>query len=229
MLYPWQANANLVFNYSGNRKIEASIAASELNRIGIIGGEIVEVIGDENKYAVYWSGDWRNLFIKPKVEVGETIEVSLIMPGGHAQDIRFTALDMAPQTILLNLSDKTSRLLTANSEMMPQFDPQLKSAVAAMMRAMIDGVKDKYYVISAKRLLRKTKQQVVWQTKSYRYGDLSGAVLSVKNLDARPLKLAEEDFNNLFTNTIAINLATNWLAKGASSQLFIITRAVQHD
>ncbi len=72
IIFPWQAYAALQFNYSRNTKIEASIATNTLNRIGVVGGEIIEVIGDENKYAIYWSGDWRNLFIKPKVEVGET-------------------------------------------------------------------------------------------------------------------------------------------------------------
>ena len=82
------AYARPEFKYSGDKKIETVIAANELNRIFVSGGEIIEVIGDENKYALYWSGDWRNLFIKPKVEVGEIIELSLIMPQGGAQAVR---------------------------------------------------------------------------------------------------------------------------------------------
>lgn len=167
IVFPWQAYAVTQFNYSGNKTIEASIASNTLNRIGIIGGEIIEVIGDENKYAIYWSGDWRNLFIKPRVEVGETISLSLIMPGRQAQDIRFTALDMASQTILLNLQNRTIVPSLANSDVLPRFDPQLKSAVAGMMRAMIEGEKGKYYVMDVKRVLRKTKQQLITQSTGY--------------------------------------------------------------
>ena len=60
------AYANTEFTFNPKNRIETVIGANELNRIGVVGGEIIEVIGDENKYALYWSGDWRNLFIKPK-------------------------------------------------------------------------------------------------------------------------------------------------------------------
>lgn len=181
IIFPWHSHAASQFNYSGDEKIEASIAAGELNRIGVIGGEIVEVVGDENKYAIYWSSDWRNLFIKPKVEVGETIEISLIIPGGYAQDIRFTVLDMASHTILLNLHNKGIRSSLTN-KMLPYFDQKLESEMVLMMRAMIEGVQGKYYVMEAQRTLRKNKQQLVHQIRWYRYGDLSGVVLLVKIL-----------------------------------------------
>ncbi|MFU7500778.1 MAG: type-F conjugative transfer system secretin TraK [Candidatus Tisiphia sp.] len=229
IVLPWQAYGASQFNYSGDDRIEASIAASSLNRIGVVGGEIVEVIGDENKYAIYWSSDWRNLFIKPKVEVGETISLSLIMPGGFAQDIRFTVLDMASQTILLNLHNKGIRSSLTTNKIVPYFDQKLKSEMVLMMRAMIEGVQGKYYVMEAERTLRKTKQQLLKQIRWYRYGDLSGAVLLVKNLSSKPLLLLESDFSNLFTNTIAINLGSSALATGASTKAFIITKEVAYD
>lgn len=157
----------------------------------MVGGEIIEVVGDENKYAIYWSGDWHNLFIKPKVEVGETISLSLIMPGGFAQDIRFTVLDMASQTILLNLHNKGIRSSLTTSKILPYFDQKLKSEMVLMIRAMIEGVQGKYYVVEAERILRKTKQQLLKQIRWYRYGDLIGAVLLVKNLSSKPLLLVE--------------------------------------
>lgn len=228
MVFPWQAYAATQFNYSGNTKIEASIATNELNRIGVVGGEIIEVIGDENKYAIYWSGDWRNLFIKPKVEVGETISLSLIMPGGQAQDIRFTALDMASQTILLNLNKATSSSVVTSTSL-SHVSLQLKSEMTMMMRAMIEGEKGKYYVMDVKRVLRKTKGQLITQSTGYRYGDLRGAILSVKNLTSGPLTLHEEEFDDLLKNTIAITIGSNMLQGKASTQLFIITREVHHD
>lgn len=228
IVLPWQAYGASQFNYSGDDRIEASIAASSLNRIGVVGGEIVEVIGDENKYAIYWSSDWRNLFIKPKVEVGETISLSLIMPGGFAQDIRFTVLDMASQTILLNLHNKGIRSSLTTNKIVP-FNQKLKSEMVLMMRAMIEGVQGKYYVMEAESTLRKTKQQLLKQIRWYRYGDLSGAVLLVKNLSSKPLLLLESDFSNLFTNTIAINLGSSALATGASTKAFIITKEVAYD
>jgi len=97
------------------------------------------------------------------------------------------------------------------------------------MRAMIEGVQGKYYVVEAERTLRKTKQQLLKQIRWYRYGDLSGAVLLVKNLSSKPLILLESDFSNIFTNTIAINLGSSELATGASTKAFIITKEVAYD
>jgi len=220
--------ASVEFKYSGNKKIETVIAANELNRIGVVGGEVIEVIGDENKYALYWSGDFRNLFIKPKVEVGETIELSLIMPQGGAQDIRFTVGDSGARTIFINLGSELKSSLSA-SGVTSRTNPQLKSEIALIMRAMIEGEKSKYYVTNVKRTLQQTKERLITQHLSYRYRDLSGGCLSVKNLTAKPLNLRETDFSNLFKNTVAINFESNVIKPQGTIRVFIITKEGEHD
>ena len=228
------AYANTEFTFNPKNRIETVIGANELNRIFISGGEIIEVIGDENKYALYWSGDWRNLFIKPKAEVGETIELSLIMPHGGAQDMRFTVGDTSAQTIFINLGSEIKSSLPGKGFTILA-NPQLKSEITSMMRAMIEGEKGKYYVTGIKRTLKQNKQQLVTQNAVYRYRNLSGAVLSVKNLTAKPLELLETDFSNLFKNTVAINLGSysgqklNVIKPRATMQVFIITREIRHD
>ncbi len=228
------AYANTEFTFNPKNRIETVIGANELNRIGVVGGEIIEVIGDENKYALYWSGDWRNLFIKPKAEVGETIELSLIMPHGGAQDMRFTVGDTSAQTIFINLGSELKPTSHAKG-FIPLVNEPLKSEIASMMRAMIEGEKSKYYVTSSKRTLQKTKERLVTQNVAYRYRNLCGAVLSVKNLTSKPLELLELDFTNLFKNTLAINLgsyngnALNVIKPRATMQVFIITREIKHD
>jgi len=223
--------ASTEFKYSGDKKIETVIGANELNRIGIIGGEIIEIIGDENKYALYWSGDWRNLFIKPKVEVGEIIELSLIMPQGEVQDMRFTVGDTTSQTIFINLGNMVRAISSSpvSGCFHPLSDPKLKSEIASMMRAMIEGEKGKYYVMSVKRILKQNKQQLVTQNGAYRYRDLSGALLEVKNLTSKSLDLLELDFKNLFKSTVAINLKSCVIRPRATMQVFIITRETHHD
>ncbi|WPY01952.1 TraK superfamily protein (plasmid) [Candidatus Trichorickettsia mobilis] len=220
--------ASTEFKYSGNKKIETVIAVNELNRIGVVGGEVIEVIGDENKYSLYWSGDFRNLFIKPKVEVGETIELSLIIPQGGAQDIRFTVGDTAAQTIFINLG-KESNTSLSSSDITARTNPQLKSEISAMMRTMIENEKDKYYVTGVNRTLQQTKERLITQYLSYRYRGLSGGCLSVKNLTAKPLNLLETDFSNLFKNTVAINFESNVIKPKGTIKVFIITREDKHD
>ena len=220
--------ASTEFKYSGNKKIETVIAANELNRIFVSGGEVIEVVGDENKYALYWSGDFRNLFIKPKIEVGETIELSLIITQGGAQDVRFTVGDCGAQTIFINLGNKYNTSLP-ESGITSRTNPQLKSEIAGMMRAMIENEKGKYYVTNVKRTLQQTKERLITQGSSYRYRDLSGGCLSVKNLTAKPSNLRESDFSNLFKNTVAINFESNVIKPGGTLRAFIVTKEGEHD
>jgi hypothetical protein len=222
--------ASTEFKYSGNKKIETVIAANELNRIFVSGGEVIEVVGDENKYALYWSGDFRNLFIKPKIEVGETIELSLIIPQGGAQDVRFTVGDCGAQTIFINLGNKYNTSLP-ESGITARINPQLKSEIARMMRAMIngDGCSCRYYVQELKRTIKKSKTVQIRQETSYRYRNLSGAVLSIKNLTAKPSNLRESDFSNLFKNTVAINFESNVIKPGGTIRAFIVTKEGEHD
>ena len=205
--------ASTEFSYSKDKKIETVIAFGELNRIQINNGEITEVIGDENKYALYWSGDWRHLFIKPKVEVGEVIELTIIAAHGDAQDIRFTVGDLSAQTILINMGESSTAQRVA-----------LKPEISKMMRAMIEGKKGKYYIINSKRILQKTKERHITQDIAYRFGDLSGAILSVKNHTTKALKLNESDFKNLFKNAVAINVSSSVIKRGELAKVFIITR-----
>jgi len=216
------------FSFNPKKRIETIVAANELNRIGVIGGEVIEVIGDENKYSLYWSGDFRNLFIKPKVEVGETIELSLILPQGEAQDIRFTVGDTLVRTIFINLGNKYDSSL-AKKNITPLANPQLKSEIAGMMRAMIEGEKGKYYVKEIKRRLKQTKELLVIQNTSYRYRSLTGAMLSVKNLTSKPLNLREENLSNIFKNTVAINFESNVIKPKGTIRVFIITKEGEHD
>jgi len=209
--------ANTEFKLSPRSKIGAQISSDELNRIEVNGGDIMEVIGDEGKYSLYWSSDWRNLFIKPKVPAGETFELSLIFFGGLAQDIRFTAGDTTAKTITINVvSSKVSK-------------PNLQSEVAAMMRAMFEGIKGKYYVTETKRLLKCTPSLQITQIKAYRYKDLSGAVLEVKNNTKTSVKALEEDFRGLFKGTLAINLKLSSIAPKAKTLLFIVTKGDVND
>jgi hypothetical protein len=236
IIFIYSAFANLEFSFNPKKRIEAGIAANELNRIGVIGGEVIEVIGDENKYSLYWSGDFRNLFIKPKVEVGEIIELSLILPQGGAQDIRFTVGDMLGRTIFINLGSKDDFRLTEKS-IKPLANKELKSEIAGMMRAMIngEGCSCRYYVQELKRTIKKSKTVQITQEASYRYRNLSGAVLLIKNLTSKPLNLDEADFSNIFKNTVAINLGggnsqtMRVIKPRGAARVFIITKEGEHD
>jgi len=220
--------ANTEFRFTPRAKIEAQISSDELNRIEVNGGDIMEVVGDEAKYSLYWSSDWRNLFIKPKVPAGETFELSLIFFGGLAQDIRFTAGDTTAKTITINMSNELLQY-PPRSNFRPVPDHRLQLEVAIMMRAMFEEVKGKYCVTDTKRLLKYTPNLQLTQIKAYRYKDLSGAVVEVKNLSKSSVNLREEDFRGLFKGTLAINLKSLSITPKQKTTLFIVTKGGSSD
>ena len=193
--------------------LTAIIAGNEVNRLGVRSGELLEVIGDESRYDLYWSSDNRNLFIKPKVEIGENLSISLIFADGWVQDLRLTVGDIVAQTILFESDQLTGIRRQA-----------LMLEINAMMRSMNQGIKGKYYVMEQQRTIAKNKQRVITQQQAYRYEKLSGAILSVKNLTDQLVKLQEQDFNDLFQGTIAISLTSQWLEPRGKAQILIITR-----
>jgi len=220
--------ANTEFRFTPRSKIEAQISSDELNRIEVTGGDIMEVIGDEGKYSLYWSSDWRNLFIKPKVPAGETFELSLIFFGGLAQDIRLTAGDTTAKTIIIDKDNNYSQHIP-HSYFHPTAKHKLQPEVTAMMRAMFEGIKGKYYVTDTKRLLKYTASLQLTQIKAYRYKDLSGAVVIVTNISKSPVQLSEEDFRGLFKGTLAVNLKSLNIAPKQKTTLFIVTKGGVND
>ena len=98
-----------------------------------------------------------------------------------------------------------------------------------MMRSMIESKVGKYYVVANKRIVKQSKELLIKQSTSYRFRDLRGAVLSVKNLTSKSITLSEPDFKNLFSHPLAITIGANDLKKGEITSVFIITREVRHD
>jgi hypothetical protein len=248
-LKPFFAMATSEFTLNPKGRIEGIIGAGGVNRIQVSGSEIMEVVGDESKYSLYWSGDWRNLFITPKTGVGETVDVSLILIGGQAQDMRLTVGDVESQTIFLVTNTACINSATnavpdctkysgsqhsaisflsdhsfKHSYSKALSDKQLKLEIASMMRAMIEDIQGKYYVNILKRTITKNKEMLITQSKSYRYKDLSGARLTIKNLTSKPILLSKEHIGNLFKGFIAINLPTTTLPPRSKTSAFIITR-----
>lgn len=215
------AVASTEFSFSPTKTIQTAIAYGQVNRIQVRGGEIMEVIGDENQYQLYWSGDYRQLFIAPKLEVGKTIELSLVLAGGEAQDIKFTVIKTSAQTIFINKDRGESNLSKSLTD-----THSLKSEISAMIKAMAacKNKNGKYYIIDAKRSIFKNKQMIVNQVAAYRYLELSGAVLIVQNTSGKILQLKEQDFKSIFKDTIAISIETDLLKPRAKSRVFVMTR-----
>jgi len=216
------------------RKIEAVIASGEINRINTGSMEVMEIVGDESKYSIYWSSDYRNFFIFPKVAVGELIEISLVAAGGVTQDIRFTVGDCSAKSIFLKRAKEkgeefpplSSASAIENADhLLPSYN--LKYEIDAMISHMQIEEDGKYYVSNNKRTISQDRKLLLRQDKSYRWKDLSGAVLTAKNKGRKSLPLNEEEIKSKFSNVVAVNFTAKEIGSKGTSKIFVITREVE--
>ena len=217
------------YSITPNKRIEAVIAGGELNRIYTGSLEIMEIVGDESKYSLHWSSDYRNFFIFPKVEVGEIIEISLVTSGGITQDIRFTVGDCSARSIFLSKgidNAKNSSNFPYESEYQDQtnLNHNLKYEIDAMIRSMQIEDEGKYYVLDNKRIISHDKQLLIKQEKSYRWKNINGAVLTLKNKTRKIVSLSEEDIKSKFANVVAANLYQKELSPRGSTKMLVITK-----
>jgi hypothetical protein len=203
-------------NINPNKYLELVIGREVANRIHVVNREIQEIIGDENKYSINWSMDYQNMFITPKAEVGEIIDISLLLFGGEVQDIRFTVGDCSAQAIVL-IPNKVKDACSLNNE--------FNHEVAEMVRAMIKGEKRKYYVVTGKRFINCDEEKKLTQIKSYSYKDLTGAYIEITNKTNKELLISQDIFKDIFKSVIATEVCQERLPARGKTYAVVISRA----
>lgn len=191
-----------------------NISKSGINRITMLPHRILQVTGDEGKYKLNMDEDGSNIYIMPIAKIGEKIELSIKTSTNHTEDLGLFISDEPGKT--LHLKHKSS----LKNQILSQL-----SEVKKMLRSMKEGEVDKYYVKDTNRVVKLRRGIRVNQIKSYRYGDLVGAVLEVKNQTGRDIKLYEGDFINLFKNSKAVTFehAYSLLPPQSDMKVFIVT------
>lgn len=215
--------------FKSNTKIKANISSYGLNRISFANFDLSEVIGDQSKYQLINDTSSKNIFILPKVLENIKFEVSIINTYGDAQDIEFTVKKIPGQMLLFD----NNKLTHQATEIQDQ-----NFAAAHMLRAMHQDVKDKYYVTGDDKKLQTklnnkfSKQQIPLQiisTKTYRYDNLTGMVLTVKTTSKNgEYHLETKDYENLFAGTILtskhiLGTHNNYLVKKYTYKIYIVT------
>ena len=191
------------FTLNPKKTIEALLAFGKMNRIKLEGGlELLDVVGDESKYKLYRSSDSSNIFVVPTLPVGEILQMSFVMVGGQAQDVRFTISDATSNTIFIG-TDLAQRKLELQMEFSLKVDQ--------MLEAMTDGRRDKYYVIDhdleplvalGEKGLSGRNQLDIYKLKTYKMKELTGLVLLVKNNTKTAIQLGVSDFKGIFKGEV---------------------------
>lgn len=193
------------FTYSGE-KIKTEISNAK-NRISM-NLAIAQIVGDESQYNIILDKKNKNIFLTPKVEIGESLELSLIDLSGHVVDLELTVKAIESQLIKIN----PRNIVAQNTDTEP----------LQMMRAMLSNKGDKYFVTEMQRNLGTINGLDILQIKSYKYGQWVGAELLVTNSLKKPVILTESDFSSLFAS-VAINIQKLLLSPKAKARVIIIT------
>jgi hypothetical protein len=241
LLWPVLSIAATHLQHVPGELLRAEISSKEFSRIELRGRSndlnstrrpVFEVIGDESKYQLLSDTLGSNIFIKPQVPVGSHFTISLIGISGKAVDLELRVRDIGAVAIIIDELPKEEGADKIR-------DHQAKSNIdireeALMLKSMKLGVSSKYYVVESKSLLSNTKLPVslkglkVLKEKTYRFGDLTGVVLLVKNRSKQDLALQEEDFSHLFCGTTLVHLGSSTLSKGGTKEdecrIFILNK-----
>lgn len=194
------------FIYTGE-KIKAEISDTK-NRISFGNTSIAQIVGDESQYNIILDKKNKNIFLTPKVEIGESLELSIIDLSGHVVDLELTVKAIESQLIKIN----PRNIVAQNTDTEP----------LQMMRAMLSNKGDKYFVTEMQRNLGTINGLDILQIKSYKYGQWVGAELLVTNSLKKPVILTESDFSSLFAS-VAINIQKLLLSPKAKARVIIIT------
>lgn len=198
--------------------ITAPISKGGINRISAFPYHIKEIIGDKSKYELLSSDDGSNIFIIPKVKLGDKLELAVITSNGAIHDLLLTAgKDSVPAIYLKPFTQEKSRHLSQNKA-------NEQNQILKMISHMSCNHHSTYYVQNTNRNITNNLRLKLKQTKIYRFGNLVGAVIDVRNLSRSTKLLKENDFKSLFQRTKAISITGgNILSPQASSKVLIVT------
>lgn len=242
------------FEYIPGNKIKAKISSSNINRIefGKIG--IAQIIGDDRKYKIIVDNKAQNIFLLPKVQANQTLELALVGFSGDIADLVLESQDIEGQVIRIltdSFYNNSTFFSTSNSSPNSLSDSYFgnlfcnfsnnashssikiqEREIAQMMRSMISGKEGKYYVTRVKRKIDRLRNigLLIEQDRIYRYGKLIGARLAVTNKKPRkPVYLKESDFSNLFDFCLATSIEKTVLPARSKGFVWVVAKEQDHD
>ncbi len=226
--YTFAAN---IYHFKPDERIKGEITNKEMTRIEFGKYGIAAVIGDENKYGFLNDEEGSNIFIKPKVPVGDKFSISLISQGGLVQDLDLTVQEKEAEAIIVRI---------------PSLEQQLEQTklkdqeIADILKTMQKGERGKYYVMEVnnrldtkvldKRLeeqlfgVRGNKKIIITKKQIYRFDNITGVVLNFKNNTNKKLQLRSDYFNRIFEHSVAVSLEAETLPVKASTKILIVCR-----
>ena len=213
------------------------LSNNHINHLDFSPNIITGIIGNNDQYTMKLAGNNTQLFITPKEDIENNhLFLTIMLAGGRSLNLDcFLQGTKSPK--IIKLFDKDNKLAAKK---------ELNTEAIKMLRAMSYGLRGKYYVSKLQNeeyLARPEKDMAAKYslTSCYRYGDLYGFIVNIKNTGKKPLsiKADQEGFTHLerrmngriignsINNSINNSLGNNFLKKGARTVAYVVMKKEQ--
>jgi hypothetical protein len=203
------------------KRLFARVGAGTANRIWVEGDRIAEVTGNASEYIIQ-GNEQGQVFITPRIEVGKSINITLITENGLVQDLTMRVQGNEPEAIVLKKNNITisstiesKRSLGFARRITQQEDPYYE--VVEFFKQMANGSGDR---IRNPKLTDKALSVVI--TEGFTGQKLLGYRLKLINKTLDPKPLREQDFINLFSGIIAISLDSETLYPNQGANVYFV-------
>lgn len=198
------------------------IGKSGLNRISMLPHKIIQVVGDNSQYHLKSDRDGSSIYIMPLAEVGQKIELSIRADIGQVRDLELEVASGRGRTIKLQTVKRLDLLA------------ETKGEIKKMLTAMRLREKGKYQVNRLNRNIANDYGLKIKQVASYRYQDLTGAVLEISRMPGKATRqqlltaaeLLAMPFAELFSGVVAVSIDSNRDAT-KTARVFVIAKDKQ--
>jgi len=200
---------------SYDNPLHLDISSTGMNRISLAPNIVTTIWGDTDEYGAILSDNGSELFITSRGEAGKDIALSLQLAGGKVIDLILHTIDIKePRIINLALNDNATKFQKHRQEVMALFD------------AMRHGIKGKYYVkeLPVQFTIGGNKHLIARQERLYRFGNLMGVPLKIKNTGKKTVSVNATNLPAKFRNILAIQADDVILASGQEMQAFLVLK-----
>jgi len=208
------------FKLNSQSRIKTQISKSGLNRITMLPHRIIQVTGDESKYKLKFDEDGSNIYIMPTGKIGETIELSIKSTTNLVQDMLLEVAGINGRSIYLQQDNGTE-----------ESGKLINTEIKSMLRSMRSGEKGKYYVQASNRAISNKLGLDIRQVQTYRWGNMIGAVIEIKNKSIIPVKISEQDIATLYQKVRAVSIdgIFSWIEGKSNIRAYVITLDKEED
>ena len=199
---------------------QVTISSTGINRISIAPFIATTIWGDSAEYSALLSHNGSELFLTSKIEAGKSFALAVQLAGDRVIDLLLHTVEAdRPKIVRVELQDENLAKVEETLE------------IKQLLNAMMSKANGKYYVTQMKKVVKiNTDSNETFaalnaeQNMVYRFGNLVGVVLTLKNKGKKEVSIDAKSLAKAFKGALAVSLHNQLLKSGGSMETFLVLR-----